>query len=91
MAMTTNDRDRIRAEVSTLLAAKGDIRPFADDEALLLGARLDSMDVVQLVAFVEKAFRLDFGAVDFDPATFESVDSLASFIAGQAGTAPGTS
>jgi acyl carrier protein len=75
------DREAIRAQISELLVSKGDTRPFTDGEALLVTARLDSMDVVQLVAFVEQAYGVDFAAVAFAPELFESVDSMAAFLA----------
>jgi acyl carrier protein len=80
-----NDRtDAIRAFMSRLLVEKGDTRPFRDDEALVTGARLDSLDVTTMIAFVEQSFRVDFAALDFDQGVFDSVDSLSAFVAASA-------
>ncbi|HEY2745629.1 MAG TPA: phosphopantetheine-binding protein [Polyangia bacterium] len=76
-----DERERIRTKLATLLADRGDTRPFADDEALLTSARIDSVDVVEMVAFLEASFGVDFAARDFDPAIFDSVDSIIAFVA----------
>src|SRR5262249_4612343 len=82
---TLNDRtDAIRAFVSRMLVEKGDPRPFRDDEALVTGARLDSLDVTTMIAFVEQSFGVDFATLDFDQGVFDSVDSLAAFVAASA-------
>lgn len=79
-----NPRERIRSELAGLLARKGDTRPFADDDNLLLSARLDSVDVVELVSFLEQSFSVDFAAQEFDPEQFESVETLLGLVAGAA-------
>lgn len=73
-------REIIRKHVTELLARKGDHRPFGDDDRLLVTARLDSIDVVETVAFLEDTFAVDFGARDFDQGVFESVSSLVAFV-----------
>jgi acyl carrier protein len=76
-----DDRERIRQKLAALLGDHGDKRPFADDEALLMTARIDSVDVVEMVAFLEATFGVDFAARDFDPSIFESVESILAFVA----------
>jgi acyl carrier protein len=51
----------IRQFLQNLLTQKKDTRPFTDDTSLILGGRLDSIDTVDLVLFLETAFGLKFG------------------------------
>jgi acyl carrier protein len=81
-----SERVRIRQQLAALLVATGDERPFSDDEPLLMTARLDSVDVIEMVSFLEASFGVDFAARDFDPAIFESVDSIVAFLARGAAT-----
>jgi acyl carrier protein len=76
--------DAIRAFVSRLLVDKGDSEPFRDGEELVTGARLDSLDVTKMIAFVEQSFGVDFAALDFDQGVFDSVDALSAFVAASA-------
>jgi acyl carrier protein len=73
--------DAIRDFMRRLLVDKGDTRPFRDDEGLLTGARLDSVDVIALISFVEESFGVDFSSGEFDQGVFDSVDSLVAFVA----------
>jgi acyl carrier protein len=72
--------DAVRAFVGRLLADKGDARAFRDDERLVTGGRLDSVDVISLISYLEQSFAVDFAAQEFDPGIFDSVDSLAGFL-----------
>jgi acyl carrier protein len=55
-------KQMIREFLQNLLAQKKDTRPFADDTSLILAGRLDSIDTVELVLFLETAFGLRFGS-----------------------------
>ena len=75
-----NETARLRAFVANLLQSKGDTTPFDDSEALASAGRLDSLEVIQLVAFMEESFGVDFGRVEFDRAHFDSVASMSAFL-----------
>jgi acyl carrier protein len=77
-----DERSTIRSHLAGLLKRKGDARPFADGERLLVTGRLDSADVVEMVVLLETSFGVNFGERGFDPEVFECVDSLVEFISG---------
>ncbi len=55
-------KQMIRDFLGSLLKQKKDARPFSDDTSLILGGRLDSIDTVELVLFLETAFGMKFGS-----------------------------
>lgn len=57
-----DSKQMIRHFLQNLLTQKKDARPFADDTSLILGGRLDSIDTVELVLFLETAFGMKFGS-----------------------------
>ncbi len=66
----------IREFLKSLLARKGDTGGFADDEGLLVAGRLDSVDVMEIVVFLESSFGIDFSEHPFDQGDFDSVTSI---------------
>jgi acyl carrier protein len=58
---STESKQMIREFLQSLLNQKMDTRPFSDDSSLILGGRLDSIDTVELVLFLETAFGMKFG------------------------------
>jgi len=75
-----NEKDAIRQFVKELLAGKGDSDQLADSGSLLLSGRLQSLDAVEIVVFLEQTFGVDFAAVGFDQEKIDSVDSIASLV-----------
>jgi len=78
--MDTSDRLKIRAYVVEMLADRGDLQAFDDEDSLIESARLDSLAVVKLVTFLESTFDVDFGEIEFDPQRFDSVELLAAMV-----------
>jgi acyl carrier protein len=76
------DRGEIRAFVSELLARKGEAGAPADGEPLITSGRLDSIDVLEIVTFVETRYGVDFAARPFDPGDFESIDTIVALVSG---------
>jgi acyl carrier protein len=70
--------DLIRQMFRELLARNGDLEPFADEERLFSTGRLQSIDGVEMVVFLEDKFGLDFAPGGFDP---ESIDGVANVVA----------
>ena len=77
------DKDEIRRFVCGLLDNKGLHGELADDAPLISSGRLDSVDVLEIVAFLETRYGLDFAARPFDPGDFDTLDSIAK-LAGSA-------
>ncbi len=68
----------IREFVQNLLIASGDDRPLTDQEGLLSSGRLQSIDAVEIVVFLEEAFGIDFAQIGFDRDQIDSIDAIYS-------------
>jgi acyl carrier protein len=75
-----NQRMAVRGLLQQLLAQKGDHRPFSDSDSLLLGGRLQSVDAVEIVIFLEEKFGIDFADIGFDESQIHSVDAILAII-----------
>ena len=78
-------RQAIRTFVGELLTAKGDTRSTADGDALIVSGRLASMDVLNLVGFLEERYGVDFSD-GFDQNDLDSVDSIVALVRERGGT-----
>lgn len=76
-----NDQDAVREFVGSLLRRKGDANPFSDTDSLVLSGRLDSLDVLEIVVFLEKRYDFDFGDRPFDQQVVDSVHEITDLIA----------
>jgi len=65
-----------REFVTGLLAMKGERSDVSDTEPLLSAGLLDSMDVLQIVVFLEGNFGVDFSVHPFNPEDFDSIESI---------------
>ena len=54
--------------------------PYADDVSFLNEGIVDSMNVLELVMFVEKEFSIQIEDEDIVPDNFDSVSRLAAFV-----------
>lgn len=71
--------------MTDLLAKKGDMDPFADDESLILSGRIDSLNILEIINWLEKEFSYDVTELMFDQNNFDSLDSIYALIAGKEG------
>jgi acyl carrier protein len=78
-----NDRLMIRDFVQNLLSQKGDRAAFSDSEQLVARGRLQSIDTVQVVVFLEEKYGIDFGEIGFDQSQVESIDNIMALIDGK--------
>ena len=69
------DRDAIRELVRSLLRSKDDTRAFTDSDSLVLSGRLDSIEILQIVMFLED-HGIGFEDEAFDQEDFDSIDSI---------------
>ena len=65
--------------VQTLLFGDNNIR-FDNDTSFLQKRVIDSIDILQLVIFVEKTFNLVIDEEEITPDNFDSVNKLAHYI-----------
>lgn len=70
----------VRAFVVNLLATKGDSHPLADNDSLFLSGRLQSIDAVNIVMFLEENFAIDFSRTRFDQQQIDSINSICDLI-----------
>ena len=70
------EKAEIREFLRHLLANYGDNEPFGDSDGLLSVGRLQSIDAVEIVMFLEKNFDVDFAQVGFDRDRLESVNAI---------------
>jgi acyl carrier protein len=70
----------IREFLQNLLVQKKDTKPFTDDTSLILGGRLDSIDTVELVLFLETTFGLKFGSGGLHREQLDSVNTIAALV-----------
>jgi acyl carrier protein len=75
-----NAKDEIRQFVQKLLTENRDDQPLADDESLMLSGRLNSIDAVEIVMFLEEKFGVEFAGADFDREELDSVDAINALV-----------
>jgi acyl carrier protein len=71
-----NRKLAIRQFIERLLAQKGDQKPLRDSDSLVFSGRLQSVDVVEVVVFLEEQWGIDFAQIGFDRNQFDSVDAI---------------
>lgn len=75
-----NSREKIRNFVRSLLTNKSDEETLADGDSLLTSGRLDSIDVLEIVVFLENQYGIDFSVRGFDQMEFDSINSIVNII-----------
>ena len=71
-----SEKDEIRNFVQDLLTRQDDRRPLADSDSLLMSGRLQSIDAVEIVLFLEERFGIDFAEIGFDREQLDSIDAI---------------
>jgi len=69
-------KTEIRDFVQELLSRSGDDGPMADEDSLLSSGRLQSIDEVDIVVFLEENFGIDFSEIGFDREQIDSIDAI---------------
>lgn len=73
-------KTEIREFILNLLAGYDDNKPLDNDESLLNSGRLQSIDAVEIVMFLESKFGVDFSRMGFDRDRLDSVDSIFALV-----------
>lgn len=71
-----DQRSAIRTFLSELLRKAGDSQAFSDSDSLLLSGRLQSVDALELIVFLEDQYGFDFGDHPFDQSEIDSVNQV---------------
>jgi acyl carrier protein len=82
--MSTQDRIRFFIRDEILFEEEGEGPP--DDQPLLEGL-VDSLGLMQLVAFIEEEFDIEVGDADMTSGNFRTVSSITSFVEARRGVA----
>ncbi len=70
----------VRTYIAENILFSGHTYPYSDDTSFLSEGVLDSMNVLQLVTYVEKQFSLTIEDEEIVPDNFDSVTRLAGYI-----------
>jgi acyl carrier protein len=70
----------IRSYIAQNILFSGNSYPYPDDASFLDEGIVDSMNVLELVTFVENQFGIKVNDPDIVPANFDSVSRLTSFV-----------
>ena len=75
-----NIEEMIRGYIAENFLFSNNGYPYADDVSFLNEGIVDSMNVLELVMFVEKEFGTQVEDADIVPDNFDSVSRLAAFV-----------
>jgi len=73
----------IRSHIAHNILFSGDNYPHPDDASFLDEGIVDSMNVLELVSFVEERFGIKVDDHEIVPANFDSVSKLAYYVHGK--------
>jgi acyl carrier protein len=74
------EKAEMREFVQRLLTSYEDKDPLQDGDPLLSSGRLQSIDAVEIVMFLEKNFGVDFATIGFDRDRIDSIDAIAALV-----------
>ena len=72
-------REIIRQLLRETLQKNNDTRGFSDTDSLILSGRFQSLDVLEIVVFLEERFGIDFSE-GFDQSQLDSVEEIMSLL-----------
>jgi acyl carrier protein len=72
-------RELIRQLFRRILDKDNDTRGFADTDSMILSGRFQSLDVLEIVVFLEDRFGLDFSD-GFDQSQLDSVEEIVKLL-----------
>jgi acyl carrier protein len=75
-----NVEEQIRTYIAKNILFSGSHYPYPDDASFLEQGIIDSMNVLELVTFVEENWKFKIADQDIVPDNFDSVSKLAAFV-----------
>jgi acyl carrier protein len=73
-------RSQLRNCVTQRLAMHGDLGPLDDEDLLFTSGRLDSLDAIEIIMFVETNYGINFSAINFDLTLLDSITAMADLV-----------
>jgi acyl carrier protein len=80
MKTMTDDKEKIRQFLLEKLAKAKKIKQIDDQDNLIETGIIDSLGIMQLVAYLEGTFTVKVKDEDIVPENFESIDIITSYI-----------
>ncbi|MBF0183046.1 MAG: acyl carrier protein [Magnetococcales bacterium] len=77
----SNQRESIVTFLQTILRPSASLDRLQDHENLVQFGYIDSLAMLELVAFLESEFAIDFSETGVNPADLESIDAILALIA----------
>jgi acyl carrier protein len=75
-----NVEEMIRKYIADNILFSKDGYPYADDASFLENGIIDSMNVLELVVFVEDHFNITVNDEDVVPENFDSLQSMSTYV-----------
>jgi len=72
-------RETIRHLLQQILRKNNDTRGFTDTDSLIFSGRFQSLDVLEIVTFLEERFGFDFSE-GFDQSRLDSVEEIMNLL-----------
>ena len=73
-------RDQVREFLINLLEAKDDHGPVGDGDSLVVSGRMDSVDIIDTLAFLERTYNFEMEPAEFDQLHFDSVENIVALV-----------
>jgi acyl carrier protein len=73
-------KELIRQFVMRKIAGKNERMSINDKDDIITAGIIDSLGIMQLVAFIEETFSIEIKDEDIVPDNFESIETISSFI-----------
>jgi methoxymalonate biosynthesis acyl carrier protein len=73
-------RDKVKQIISTFIINATNLSNLGEDDHLFETGVLNSLFAVQLMTFIEKAFRIEVGKDDLDIDNFKSIRATTAFV-----------
>ncbi|WP_130470322.1 acyl carrier protein [Candidatus Magnetaquicoccus inordinatus] len=74
-------RDKIVSFLQTVLRSSASIDRLQDHDNLVQAGYIDSLAMLEIVAFLEAEFAIDFSESGVNPVDLESIDAMLALIA----------
>jgi len=73
-------KEKIRGQIQSILNKHGDFEPFNDTDSLIYSGRIDSLNVLEIVGFLEQEFQFDISTLEFDESQFDSLNNIVALV-----------